>query len=107
MHVNDRKTDRYRDAADIGVWENEGGALARHSIYHNYGRRVEADGSWTIYHVFTGVPAVLDGRLMTGLGRSEATATMIYLNARNAQKRKAASRVETLRSQPIRPGDGP
>ncbi|MEP9374274.1 hypothetical protein [Mesorhizobium sp. KR1-2] len=100
MQVNEQKTKRGRDAFDIAVWENEGGALAQHSIYHNYGRRVEADGSWTIYHVFTGVPAVLEGRPMTGLERTEATATMVHLNARNAQKCKAAREAEVVRSGP-------
>lgn len=41
MRVNEKKNQRGRDAFAIGVWENEGGALAQHSIYH----------------VFTGVPA--------------------------------------------------
>ena len=35
-----------------------------------YGRRVEADRSWPVYHVFTGVPAREHDRPMTGLCRS-------------------------------------
>jgi hypothetical protein len=49
-----------------------------------YGRRVEADRSWTVYHVFTGVPASLDGRAMVGLGRAAATDRMLDLNRRNS-----------------------
>lgn len=104
MHMSDQQNESSRDATDISVWENEGGALAQHSIYHNYGRRVEMDGSWTIYHVFTGVAAVLDGRAMTGLRRAEATATMIHLNARNALGCQVARRAEVSRCEPTRTG---
>lgn len=52
MRVNEKKNQRGRDAFAIGVLENEGGALAQLSIYH----------------VFTGVPAVFDGRAIPGLG---------------------------------------
>jgi hypothetical protein len=104
MHMSDQRNENGRDAMDISVWENEGGALAQHSIYHNYGRRVEMDGSWTIYHVFTGVPAVLDGRAMTGLRRAEATATMINLNARNAPGCQVAGRVDVTRCVPTQTG---
>ena len=45
------------------------------------GRRVEADGSWTMYHVFTGTPARVSDRIMVGLTKSEATATMVRRNA--------------------------
>lgn len=103
MHLNDQEARRSRDAVDISVWENEGGALARHSMYHNYGRRVEGDGSWTIYHVFTGVPAVLENRLMTMLCETEATTTMIHLNARNALRRKASGRTDQLDQPRVRP----
>ena len=50
----------------LPIWENEGGAVAPYKESpaiedqvrdsEHYGRRVEADGTWTIYHVFTGVP---------------------------------------------------
>lgn len=45
------------------------------------GRRVEADGSWTMYHVFTGKPARVASRVMVGLTETEATATMMRRNA--------------------------
>lgn len=47
---------------------------------HHYGRRVEADGTWSIYHVFTGEPAAIGGHSMIGLSRSRATAGMLSLN---------------------------
>jgi hypothetical protein len=43
-----------RHVVAIGTWENEGGAAAPAAIDHQYGRRIEADRSWTIYHAFSG-----------------------------------------------------
>ena len=45
-----------------------------------YGRRVEADRSWTVYHVFTGIPVHLCGNAMIGLSRRAATDGMLSLN---------------------------
>lgn len=53
-----------------------------------YGRRVEADRSWTVYHVFTGVPAREHDRPMTGLCRSDATRRMLSLNTRHGGGRR-------------------
>jgi len=47
---------------------------------HHYGRRVEADRTWTVYHVFTGVPADAGCGAMTGLSRADATDRMVSLN---------------------------
>lgn len=52
-----------------------------------YGRRVEADRTWTVYHVFTGVPAGTGSGAMTGLSRSDATDRMISLNRHLASHR--------------------
>ncbi|WP_205853408.1 hypothetical protein [Zhengella mangrovi] len=71
---------KFLDIPSIAVWENEGGALGRSSHAELYGRRIEADRSWTIYHVFSGIPAIADGQIMTGLNRSTATSGMIALN---------------------------
>ena len=75
MNDNNDKCRENRDAVDISIWENEGGALDRCDMNHHYGRRIEPDGSWTIYHVFTGAPAELEGWSMAGLGETDATAT--------------------------------
>lgn len=48
--------------------------------HHHYGRRVEADGTWSIYHVFTGEPAAIGGHSMIGLSRSRATDGMLSLD---------------------------
>ena len=91
MNDNKDKCHENRAAVDLSVWENEGGASDRHDMNHHYDRRIELDGSWTIYHVFTGAPADMGSRTMAGLGETDATSTMIILNAHNAKRRKAAS----------------
>lgn len=59
---------------------------------HQYGRRIEADHSWTVYHVFTGIPAHVDGAPMVGLTRAHATRSMLDLNRRNVEARREWSR---------------
>jgi hypothetical protein len=96
--MNDN-SDRCRDngdALDIPVWENEGGASGPYDMDHHYGRRIEPDGSWTVYHVFTGVPADMGSRPMAGLSETDATTKMIVLNSHNARRRKAASLQQIL-----------
>nr|WP_157020249.1 hypothetical protein [Mesorhizobium xinjiangense] len=75
-------TEMLRKVRAIGVWENEGGASGPDCLDEQFGRRIEADRSWTVYHVFTGVPAHGDGRTTTGLSRLEATDRMFSLNRR-------------------------
>jgi len=55
MNADDSETE---PALAISVWENEGGARASKPPDDQFGRRVEFDRSWTIYHVFTGFPRV-------------------------------------------------
>jgi hypothetical protein len=45
-----------------------------------FARRIEADRSWTVYHAFTGVPAVIAGRAVVGLSRQAATDRMLAMN---------------------------
>lgn len=71
-------------ATAIGVWENEGGAPGPETLVYQFGRRVERDRSWTVYHVFTGVPARVEGSTMTGLSRSKASERMSALNHQEA-----------------------
>jgi hypothetical protein len=47
-----------------------------------------ADRSWTIYHVFTGIPAMQEGLEMIGLSRAVATDGLLSLNRRNEGRRK-------------------
>lgn len=88
-----------RQSLALGAWENEGGAPAIAILDHQFGRRIESDRSWTVYHVFTGVPARRGGKPMTGLSRAEATDGMVSLNrldARvNARRRRERDRSTT------------
>ncbi len=88
MNSHSNETELGRRAYAIGVWDNEGGAAAPDTSDDPFGRRVEADRSWTVYHVFTGVPARVDGAAMTDLSRSAATDGMLSLNLRNVERRK-------------------
>ena len=81
-----------RRATPIDVWENDNEAPSTGSCY---GRRVEGDRSWTVYHQFTGVPAYIGGITMTGLSRSRATDKMLSLNRCEVvrkQKRQSTER---------------
>ncbi len=51
-----------------------------------YGRRIEMDRSWTVYNVFSGVPADIGQGLMTGLSRADATDKMMSLNRRSVSR---------------------
>jgi hypothetical protein len=90
MNMDTAETERKQIAAAI-----EGGAPCCDAGHHQYGRRIEADRSWTVYHVFTGIPARFDGDAMTGLSRSEATRGMLRLNLRNVERRRDLLSVNT------------
>jgi hypothetical protein len=87
MNAYTDETEIGRHALAVAIWENEGGAPQQDSMDHQYGRRVEGDGSWSIYHVFTGVPAKIHDHSMIGLSRSHATSGMLSLNRRNEERR--------------------
>ena len=93
--------ERERHDRAIGVWDNEGGASARAPGDEQYGRRIEADRSWTIYHVFTGVPANREGEEMIGLSRSDATDGMLSLNRRNDVRRNEQANGRLLAPLPV------
>lgn len=85
MNAHDAGTPWHSPA---GGHESKAEALCRdmrdlQSGDHQYGRRVERDGSWSIYHVFTGAPAEIRGVPTTGLTRGCATEGMLSLNRRN------------------------
>lgn len=48
---------------------------------YRYGRRVEKNGTWTIYHVFSGVPAEYASWKMVGLHVKTAERALRILNA--------------------------
>jgi hypothetical protein len=88
MNGQRNQTDLARNTTAIAIWENEGGAPSRDLTEHQYGRRVEIDRSWTVYHVFTGVAARVGNDDLIGLSRSQATSRMMSLNLRNAECRQ-------------------
>ena len=81
------ETERAHKAAFDGLQHN--GVSGHDFRDRQYGRRVEVDHSWTVYYVFTGIPAHIDGVPMVGLTRAHATQSMLDLNRRNAEARKA------------------
>jgi hypothetical protein len=95
MSAHSDETETGRLGLAIAIWENEGGAQGRSSMDHHYGRRIEMDRSWSVYHVFTGVPAYIGGLSMTGLSRSDATAGMLSLNRRDEERRQEWRRLPT------------
>lgn len=94
MNVHSNEIEQRRNAIALAAWENEGGAPGRDAGDHQYGRRIESDRSWTVYHVFTGVPAHADGQTMTGLSQTDATSGMVTLNRRSERHR--SERITTL-----------
>ena len=42
MNDTNDKARENRDAVDISIWENEGGASDRYDMNHHYGRRIVA-----------------------------------------------------------------
>ncbi|TJW02169.1 MAG: hypothetical protein E5W97_21515 [Mesorhizobium sp.] len=104
MNASTHRTDDVRVAWAHPGEEDAGGALACDFRDHQYGRRVEADRSWTVYHVFTGIPAHVEGVFMIGLSRSEATRSMLSLNRRNMERRKERIAVRSFVA-PEKPAD--
>lgn len=103
MNAPNNSPELTEKSADFPIdrWENEGGSLRHEALDFHYGRRVEADRSWTIYHVFTGVPARIDGSMMIGLTQGVATDGMLSLNRRNeARRRNGGSPVAGIRTAP-------
>jgi hypothetical protein len=70
-------------------WDDEGGAPAQDSMHSEYGKRVEPDGSWTIYHVFSGIPATIGGNLMDDMNAKDALDQMTNTNTGNYTRRAA------------------
>ena len=103
MNTDSHETEPDRRALAISVWENEGGARAPDTPDGQFGRRVEMDRSWTIYYVFPGIPARVDGSALSDLSRSAATDGMLSLNLRNVNRRKDRNTRPRLALKPFRP----
>ncbi|SFO34647.1 hypothetical protein SAMN03159463_01702 [Mesorhizobium sp. NFR06] len=91
MNASDsNSTESPRNAEVLRIWADPACDFTGHQDFrgHQYGRRVEADRSWTVYHVFSGIPAHVDGAIMAGLSRAEATKRMLALNLRNSERQR-------------------
>lgn len=86
MNAHSNEAELIRHAMAIGVWENEGGAPVRDFMDHHYGRCVEVDGWWSVYHAFTGTPAEISDHTLTGMNRAGATQKMVLLNRQNEKR---------------------
>ncbi|MXN67168.1 hypothetical protein GR183_19845 [Stappia sp. GBMRC 2046] len=86
-----QKTNNESKSPKFGLdrWDDDGGASNRDSMYNEYGRRIEGDGTWTVYHVFTGVPATIGGQIMKGMNASDSMTRMMLTNSHNSKQRKA------------------
>lgn len=60
------------ESSALAEWDDEGGAQPAIPRYGEYGRRIESDGTWTIYEVFTGREARQRGLIPSGLTKEEA-----------------------------------
>lgn len=76
--------------------------LGCEGLSHVFGRRIEADRSWTVYHAFTGTPVVVAGYAMMGLSRQVATDRMLAMN-----RVEPGTRKDRIRQKPpqLDPGD--
>lgn len=67
------------EARAIDAWDAEGGApQAKRSS--RYGRRIEQDGTWTIYEVLDGREARKRGLMPSGLTKEEALDRLVRFN---------------------------
>ncbi|AFL49739.1 hypothetical protein ABIE78_004483 [Sinorhizobium fredii] len=78
------KSKHEEHALAISAWESEGGAPDRSGRLYQYGRRFEGDGTYTIYHVFTGEVARVGCWTMEGLSPKNAARALRALNAPRA-----------------------
>jgi hypothetical protein len=74
------KSKHEEHALAISAWEAEGGAPNRSGQRDEYGRRFEGDGTYTIYHLFTGEAAEIGPWKMEGLNPKNAARALHILN---------------------------
>ncbi|WP_454817341.1 hypothetical protein [Labrys neptuniae] len=55
-----------------------------------YDLRAEEDDTWTVFDVFTGLPAMVDGFEATGFEVEEAGDLLAMLNAADFERRREA-----------------
>lgn len=80
MHSTETAGATPASKAALAVWDNEGGAPPKPGLFYRYGKRLEPDQTWTIYHVFTGRPAQIGVMKLAGLTRARAARKLHSLN---------------------------
>ncbi|MFP3547321.1 hypothetical protein SB748_28325 [Rhizobium sp. SIMBA_035] len=58
---------------------------------NRFGVRLEGDGTWTVFDVFTGWPADYDGRFLDGLDQGPANSLCAVVNALDKRRRRTPS----------------
>ena len=99
-----------REEMAIENWENEGGSPSTFSQYHedhdsNYGKRIEIDRTWTVYHVFTGIPVASGDGALVGLSNTEASARIASFNIGKEERRKSKAKRLKICGPSISPWD--
>jgi hypothetical protein len=94
MNSDGRKPGDGKDPVENEVHRR---ASERDGMGQHYGRRIETDRTWTVYHVFTGEPANVRGHTMVGLGQMAATDRMLSMNLRNVGRRNERITLDTPR----------
>jgi hypothetical protein len=69
------------DARTINYWEAKGGEPNRTGELYQYGRRFDGEGTYTIYHVFSGEPATIGAWRMNGISPKNAARALHILNS--------------------------
>ena len=57
-----------------------------------FGLRLEGDGTWTVFDIFTGWPADHEGRFLDDLEKSAADSLGAVVNALDKRRRRILSR---------------
>ena len=97
MNAPCNKDEHMHNVSAIDMCENENGASNCDSSIEQFGRRIEVNGSWTIYHVYSGIPAVIKGITMTDLSYAIASEVMIALNKQNVRRQGNQSGLSCFR----------
>jgi len=85
MHIYQTTIQNECVARSLERWDDDGGAPGPYAMYCEYGRRIESDGSWTIYDVCTGFPAEIGGHLMKAMNAADSMSQLMQINSDGAK----------------------
>lgn len=75
-----RGPERVSQPDHLDVWQNEGGMIAPEAAAARFVRRIDADGSWTIYKILG--DAAIRREFLTGMDRQQSAIWLAALNSR-------------------------